>query len=176
MAADLRTKYAEILAMRLLHASGAEDASRVRERMAALAHRFPGALRETDELELGEIQRRIGQLEAVLRESAEGEPWMEAIASFHVLARGVLAVKRWLDGRRIVDAALEHAFAAELELPGFPEEVRSWAGDLARIAAPPRGRVMDLVFVRLAERLCTTESEARHLVFGSRRHRGGREG
>jgi hypothetical protein len=173
MAKELRTKYGEILALRILHVSGAEDVSRVRGRMAALANRFPGALRETDELELGEIHRRIGRLDAVLRDSANEEPWMEAMANFHMLTRGVLAVKRWLDGRRTIDMAVEQAFATELELPGFPEEVRGWAGDLARVAAPPRGRMMDLVFARLAKQLGTTEREARQLVFGPRSKRPG---
>jgi hypothetical protein len=176
MAEELRTKYLEILALRVLHASGAEEVSSVRRRMVALANRFPGALRETDELEVGEIRRRVCQLDALLRDPDVEEPWMEAIASFHMLTRGVLAVKRWLDGRHTVDAAVEAAFAAELELPGFPEEVRAWAGDLACVAAPPRGRMMDLVFARLAKRLGTTEREARQLVFGPRRKRSGRGG
>lgn len=122
-----------------------------------------------DDLELDEIHRRIGSLDAVLQESAEDEPWMDAVWTFHELARGVLVVKRWLGGQRTVDAAIEAAFAYELEL-SFPEEVRGWAGDLSRVAAPPRGRVMDLVFARLAERIGTTEAQARQLVFGSRRH------
>jgi len=167
-AVALHAKYAEMLAMRLEHASGAEDASLVRVRMAALASRFPGALREIDDLHLDEIRRRIERLDAVLRGSAEAEPWMEAVGAFHALARGALAVKRWLDGRRIVDAKLEAAFAAELKLASLPEEVRSWERDLARIAAPPGGRVTDLVFARVADQLGTTKREARLLVFGKR--------
>jgi hypothetical protein len=172
MAESLRAKYEEMLAMRLLHASGEEGhASITRARMAEIASRFPGALREIDELELGEIRRRIARLDAVLHESAEGEPWMEAVAAFHALARGALAVKRWLDGRRDVDEALEASFAAEVDGNALPEEVRSWARNLAQVAAPPRGRVMDLVFARVAERMGTTEAEARCLVFGPRQER-----
>ena len=173
MVEKLRAKYAEMLAMRLLHASGNEDGALVRARMAALASHFPGALRELDELELEEIRRRISRLDAVLQESSEAEPWMEAIGTFHVLARGVLAAKRWLDGRRRVDAALERAFEIELELLPFPEELRGWAASLSLVAAPPRGRVMDLVFARVAAPRGVAEREARLLVFGARRRTRG---
>lgn len=178
IAEGLRAKYAQMLAMRLLHASGEEgDASHTRDRMAEMASRFPGALREMDDLELGEIQRRIERLDAVLDGSEEGEPWMEAVATFHAMARGALAVKRWLDGRRKVDAALERAFAAEIARFPFPEEIQTWARDLARVAAPPHGRVMNLVFARVAEHLGISEREARRLVFGASRSRArAREG
>jgi hypothetical protein len=169
MVENLRAKYAEMLAMRLLHASGREDESLVRARMAALASRFPGALRELDELELEEIRRRIGRLDAVLQEASEVEPWMEAIGTFHILARGVLAAKKWLDGRRRVDAAVELAFSIELELLPFPEELRGWVASLSQVAAPPRGRVMDLVFARVASQMGIAEREARELVFSPRR-------
>jgi hypothetical protein len=169
MVEELRAKYAEMLAMRLVHASGLEDASLVRVRMVALASRFPGALREIDDLELDEIRRRIERLDAVLQDASEIEPWMEAVGTFHTLARGILTVKRWLDGRRRVDAALERAFTMEMDRMAFPEEVRPWAACLAQVAAPPRGRVMDLVFARVADRLGVSEPEARQLVFGARR-------
>ncbi len=98
---------------------------------------------------------------------------MEAIGTFHVLARGVLAAKRWLDGRRRVVAALERAFAVELELVPFPVELRGWSACLSQVASPPRGRVMDLVFARVAAQLGVAEREARELVFGARRRTRG---
>jgi len=174
MAEGLRAKYAQMLAMRLADGMDDPDGAHARDQMADIAFRFPGALREIDDLELGEIRSRIRGLDAVLHGSAEGEPWMEAIAVFHGLARGALAVKRWLDGRREVDSALQRAFASEVASLPFPEEARSWAGDLARVAAPPRGRLMDLVFARLAEHLGTTNHAARRLVFGVRARRAGR--
>jgi hypothetical protein len=74
MAEGLLAKYSEILAMRVEHVSGRENAARARVRMAELASRFPGALRELDDLDLAEIQGRIAGLEAVVRgESKQGE-------------------------------------------------------------------------------------------------------
>jgi hypothetical protein len=171
---ELLAKYAQMLAMRIAHAAGHEDAGEARTRMAELAKRFPGALREIDDLELAEIRQRIQLLEEVLHLHREVEPWMEAVALFHAMARGALCAKRWLGGRKRIDAAVEEAFALGLPRLPFPEDAGAWSGDLARIASPPRGRVTDLVFARLAESLGVSEVAARRLVFGvSRRQRRG---
>jgi hypothetical protein len=179
---QLSRKYGEMLSMRLAHDAGEESEARARERMAELAARFPGALREIDDLELGVIRDRIGQLEAVLRGEGEVERWMEAVGLFHALARGALRAKRWLAGRKAVDGAtvLDYESAiAGLTGDGLAgpyaggealaADALAWSSELARIAAPPRGRLMDLVFARVAHTLGTTEPEARHLVFGKPR-------
>jgi hypothetical protein len=163
-----------MLAMRVAHASGDEDAEEVRARMAEVASRFPGALREIDDLELVEIRRRIEALDAVVHARLEAEPWMEAVALFHAMARGALCAKRWLGGRKRVDAELRQAFEQGVHLLLFPEDARGWTSDLARIASPPRGRVMDVVFARMAHELGISERAARRLVFGvPRRERRG---
>lgn len=171
---ELRAKYAQMLAMRVAHASGEEDADEARTRMAEVASRFPGALREIDELELAEIRRRIEVLDEVVEARREAEPWMEAVALFHGMARGALCAKRWLGGRKRVDTEVEQAFERGLPALLFPEDARAWRSDLARIASPPRGRVMDVVFARLAGELGISERAARRLVFGEpRRERRG---
>jgi hypothetical protein len=163
---QLRDKYREMLAMRLEHDSGAEDETAARTRMAALARRFPGALREIDDLELGVIRDRIARLDAAVRGECAVEPWMDAMALFHALARGALRAKTWLAGRKTVDAATASAYERYATDLGIAGDALAWAGDLARVATPPRGRVMDLVFARLAATLGTSEHEARRLVFG----------
>ena len=162
----LRAKYVEMLEMRIAHDSGKEDTALARGRMLALASRFPGALREIDDLELDLIRDRIVRLDAVVRDGASGDPWMEAVAVFHSVARGALTAKRWLGGRKRVDVALERAYAADVPGLPFPDDARAWEGDLASVASPPRGRLMDLVFARVARTLHTTQREARILVFG----------
>jgi hypothetical protein len=162
---ELRGKYAEMLVMRIEHETGREDLPRVRTRMGALAARFPGALREIDRLELGEIRRRVASLDAWLDGSGAGEPWMDAVALFHRLARGALGAKRWLGRRRAVDAGMMQDFERELARLPDAEAIREWASDLASIASPPRGRVMDLVFARLARELGTSDEAARRRVF-----------
>jgi hypothetical protein len=168
---ELRDKYVEMLSMRIEHGAGDEDETRARERMARLAARFPGALREIDELELDAIRARIVALEAVLAGRAEIEEWMDAVALFHALARGALLAKRWLAGRKRVDAALASAYvrgAVELE---FSSDALRWSTALHRIAKPPRGRLMDLVFARVALDLGITHVRARALVFRPRPRR-----
>jgi hypothetical protein len=165
---ELAFKYAEMLSMRLAHASGEEDAPAARARMVELAKRFPGALREIDDLELAMIRDRIARLARVLRGEGGVEPWMEAVILFHTLARGALCAKRWLSGRKQVDSAAERAFAHDASVLAFPDEARAWAADLAQIASPPRGRLTNLVFARVARALGTSERQARRLVFGPR--------
>jgi hypothetical protein len=186
---QLRKKYGEMLSMRLAHDSGVESEARARERMAELASQFPGALREIDDLDLGVIRDRIGRLDAALRGDAPVERWMEAVGLFHTLARGALRAKRWLAGRKVVDLATVLEYERDIggEACGAPASgataaealaaaALTWSSELARIAAPPRGRIMDLVFDRIARTLGTTEPEARYLVFGtSRRSRGARQ-
>jgi hypothetical protein len=162
----LRAKYDEMLAMRLAHDSGEENAAHARARMAELATQFPGALREIDDLELDVIRARISQLDAVLRGAGAVEPWMEAVALFHALARGALWAKRWLGGRKTVNSAITRQYEDYAAHNLDANEALAWADDLARVAAPPRGRILDLVFARMARTLGTTEREARHLVFG----------
>jgi hypothetical protein len=166
---ELRDKYAEMLAMRVAHAAGPEDVAQVRARMGRLAARFPGALREIDALELSEIRSRIEAIDRVLARTARAEPWMEAITLFHAMARGALAVKRWLGGRKRVDAALVRRLEQEAGALPFPEDARAWAAELAHVASPPRGRVTDAVFARLARTLQTSERAARRMVFGAPR-------
>jgi hypothetical protein len=167
---DLSRKYEEILRLRIAHASPSEPDPR--RDMAQLASRFPGALREIDELSLEDIRARLRALTLAADEPSSASSWMIAVARFHELARGALSAKRWLAGRKVVDDVTRSAFLLDLATLPWPREARDWADDLHRVAAPPRGRVTDLVYERIARDLGVTLAEARVLVFGiSRRER-----
>jgi hypothetical protein len=174
MLAGLRAKYVEMLALRVEHAAGADAAPAVlRRRMAALAAAYPGALREIDDLEIHEIRRRVAVLDDVLHRRQQAEPWMEMMGLFHALARGALSAKRWLGGRKRVDATIRARFLAASEGLPFPEDARHWADHLAHIASPPGGRVTAAVFARVSAVTGVDERAARRLVFGEpRRERG----
>jgi hypothetical protein len=145
--------------------------------MTALAERFPGALREIDDLPLADIRARITALASALRDPAQVLPWMVAIARFHALTRGALCAKRWLSSRA-TPAEREDlvSYEADMRACRFPEEAIAWSGQLARIADPPRGRITDLVFERLADELGMPIDDARRLVFGEGRRKRGASG
>jgi hypothetical protein len=139
--------------------------------MAALAARFPGALREIDELPLETIASRLSELRAA-EGGAPTSRWMEALHLFHSLTRGALCAKRWLGGRKEVGAEVRAAFELEAAALCWADDARAWGGDLSRLASPPRGRVTELVYERMSAQLGVTPDEARTLVFGvSRRAR-----
>jgi hypothetical protein len=165
---ELTLKYMEMLAMRLAETTDLQRPARAptRARMAALAARFPGALREIDGLELEEIRRRIRQLEAVVLGKGSVQSWMLAMDLFHRLTRGALSAKSWLRGQRRVDADLQRAYAAEAHRLPFAEDASQWTAELARVASPPGGRVTHLVYARMAREFAMTEREVKELVFG----------
>lgn len=155
----LREKYAAILALREAH--GTADEPDPRAALGSLAARFPGALREIDELPLETIRARLAALDAALGDATTIARWMIAQDLFHRLARGALAVKRWLVRKPgATPADVRHDATLD-------DEARAWADDVDAIARPPRGRVMDLVHARVARELGVTDEEARLLVFTS---------
>jgi len=152
-AGELRAKYEEMLALRALSASSTPHDPR--PRMVRLAARWPGALREIDALPRAQIDERIAVLTRVEDGTLEPAPrWVQAMHRFHALARGVLFVKRTLRPGEQRD-----------ERP-WPSEAAEWKADVARIARPPRGRLMDLVYERLGRELDLPPEEAKRLVFG----------
>ena len=168
----LRDKYERMLRLRLLHARAkAEpefDEPDPRLAMAELAREFPGALREIDTLPTDALHQRIAALIAAERDPSGVEPWMHAQVAFHRLARGILTVKRWLAGRPVTPR-LEADFAGAVARLPNGGDAMAWASELAAVSAPPRGRLMDLVYKRLARELGADEVAARAMVMPRRR-------
>ncbi|HEY1955717.1 MAG TPA: hypothetical protein VGH28_08890 [Polyangiaceae bacterium] len=154
--AELRAKYEEMLALRRLGDAPHDP----RPRLAALAERFPGALREIDALPEDEIASRIDALALAERDPTAATPWMHAMTRFHTLARAALFAKRALHER---PAGSKGARSPLVEGAALDQDI--FHGD-PRIAAPPRGRLMDLVYEKLAAELGTTPADAKRLVFG----------
>ena len=167
----LRDKYEQMLCLRRLHARAKEEPDFVepdpRPAMVALARRYPGALREIDALPIADIEQRIAELEAAEADASRIAMWMSAQAEFHRLARGALAVKRWLAGRPLT-REIDEAFAEALAAMPERDDALAWADDLAALSDPPRGRVMDLVFVKLASVLGVEINVARRAVLPPR--------
>jgi hypothetical protein len=164
-----------MLSLRAAHGRAQDDPAFVepdpRPEMARLALEFPGSLREIDTLPLELIVVRIRMLRAAERRVARAEPWMVAQVLFHRYARGALAIKRWLAGRKTITPDVRAAFGTFLGARGHDAEVELFADSLERIACPPGGRLMDVVHEHVARTLDVTTAEARALVFGYGRRR-----
>ena len=65
-----------------------------------------------------------------------------------------------------MDASTCDAFLAASIALKYPADARAWADDLARIAAPPRGKITELIYERIAQSLDISPDEAKFLVFG----------
>jgi hypothetical protein len=151
--AALRAKYEEMRSLRKGDPRNPPSGrAALRQQLAALAARFPGALREIDTLPLDEIDRRIEALELAERDPTRAAAWMHAMARFHALMRGALFVKRSLSG--------------DAEPDRWPDEALVWQDEHARIRRPPEGRLLELVYERLGRELGTTPRGAKAIVFG----------
>jgi hypothetical protein len=132
--------------------------------LRSLAAEFPGALRELDALTLEEIERRLSSV----RRALDGEPTdalIEWLLEYHALMRTALLVKRRLRGERrpSSEAAsrLAEALTAETGVPCSAELV-------SQVAAPPRGRLNELVLARLSRFSGRGPSELRAALFSER--------
>jgi hypothetical protein len=160
---NLHVKYMEMRRLRILAIES--PTTDPKDSMAELAARFPGALREIDELPLLEIDAKLSALSSATSDPTHIEPWMEATARFHELTRGALVVKRWLAGKKDVNAAERAEFERIARDLPHGSDALAWCDDLDAIANPPRGKVTDLVFARIARELSVTVDDARRLVF-----------
>lgn len=133
----LREKYAEIFALRDAHTRG-EDPPDVKERMRALASRFPGALRELDRLPREAIVDKLAALGSV-HEGAAIPPWMVAIDRYHRWLRVGLRRRSAL-GRPSPDGRIVPRVVAIVarELSMTPSEVEDLIGLPTRRRPPPR--------------------------------------
>jgi len=165
---DLRDKYVRMRILRERHGRARADPAWVepdpRPEMTRLAKEFPGALREIDRLPAHVIEERIRDLDTAMQPDAAPLPWMTAQLAFHAQARAVLSAKKWLRGRKTIDAATRAAFVA-----AHPDLA---AIDLAAVAAPPGGRVMNVVYTNVAAELGIDIEAARRLVLPARSGRG----
>jgi len=172
---DLRDLYAKYMEIAALRGTSLTKAA-ARPRMAALAARFPGALRELDALSVEEIAARQRALAGALAGRRDDvAPWMVAQSRYHALARGALSAKRWLGRTRVVEAGHRARFesAAAARPAREPEEWLAWTDHLAALAAPRGGRIVPLVVHRVAHHLGVSVAEARALIFppiGGTRH------
>ena len=115
---ELVTKYEYMVALRRAHNEAKADPAFVepdpRPHMRSLAARWPGALRELDQLPLATLAQRLAELLRVVESNASVAPWMHAVALFHRYMRQELALSRAeahgepRPKRRKVERVLDH--------------------------------------------------------------------
>lgn len=161
----LRDKYREI--KRLRDAAAAGSTLDPKTEMVELARRFPGALRELDELPMQHIEQRLAALEAAADARAEPPAWAALQITYHGWMRAVLRVKRLAAGRRGAQAEavlgeLSHRYLPE---PDEPPLERLDRAALEAILEPPEGRLNPWVFARVAEQHGVDPDTVRRALF-----------
>lgn len=156
--ARLREKYLE---MKLLRAASGEPD---RAALQALAREFPGALAELDRLPPEVLDARIATLDRLIDRGGEPPLWVCGWQLAHPMLRGALLAKAWLGGRRIVDASIRDAFAAEVPTLPYPEDARPWIARLDEVADPPDGRLVDVIFRDVAAQLGVESAHALRML------------
>jgi hypothetical protein len=161
----LRLKYQTIRELRLQADADATIAPRAE--LAALAHAFPGALRELDRLPMASLEARLCALDLALCDAAEPEPWMWLQSGYHGFMRAVLRIRRLSRGRPklIVDAASELAALAYEPADDEPPAQRFGVAELSAIRRPPGGRLNPWVLAQVAHDHGVTPELVRAALF-----------
>jgi hypothetical protein len=179
MVAVLREKYREIKRLRMVDAAHVArgHAHDPKPEMAALARRFPGSLRELDELPMAQIDARLAALDGALAQQHVPE-WAALQVAYHGTYRFALRIKRRAARKGALDdAALQHAIdrllaRTEGELEGEPDEPRiaDFAADeLRAILRPVGGRLQPWVLAYVARALSVDPAAVSTALFAGDR-------
>jgi hypothetical protein len=177
MVAVLREKYREIKRLRTVDAEHVArgHAHDPKPEMAALARRFPGALRELDELPMAQIDARLTALDGALAEQRVPE-WAALQVAYHGTYRFALRIKRRAARKGALDdTALQHAIDTLLARAraepddGEPDEpcVSDFdAAELRAILRPASGRLQPWVLAHVARALAVEPFAVSAALFG----------
>lgn len=146
----LRDKYLELQRLRIEHEAGEREDPR--PRLRALSARFPGALRELDELPMELIAARLATLHAVLARTEPVPAWIALQLGYHGWMRAALCIKRIAAERPRASA---EALLVELEVRYRPDAHEPPLSAIDReaiteILEPADGRLNPWVFARVA--------------------------
>lgn len=172
--AALRDKYAELKRLRDAAASGQPQDPR--RALAALARRFPGALRELDELPIARLEARLCELQALVQQGAAAPQWVRLQIGYHAWMRVALDIRRRAAAYQ--GAARAQAIVRELadNYRPEPDEPELAALDQATVEAilkPAGGRLNPWVFARVAQLHGVEPSQVERALFLSRAEKSG---
>lgn len=155
-----------------------------RDAMRTIAQRFPGAMREWDQLPHSELVRRRTHLATLLAECAEApapepdepdEPWLRFGALLHAELRALLAIRRMLIEKRSEWPERHEAPPAQLleaariscttvGAPGLAQ--RLTASMLTAIAVRPGARLSELAYQAVADQHGVSVAAVKQALFG----------
>lgn len=161
----LRDKYLELL--RLRRAAEEVGARGLAAPPAALAARFPGALRQLDRLPFDVIVARLGELEAAEEGEVPWPRWGRWEETYHDRLRATLRVKRVISGAMSDDEAMAvaaRAWSHGADDSPSPREPFSRAR-LELIRRPSGGRLSASVLDEVAREVGATVDELREVLF-----------
>ncbi len=164
--ASLRDKYVEMRRLRLDDVAGA--AADPKRAMARLAERFPGALREIDELPLDVIDARIDALTDVVERAVDPPRWAILFVAYHGWMRAALRIKRACLGVPSI-AVLETVRASYVPSPDEPAHAELGELEIRAVLAPEGGRLNPWVFARIGAPHGLSGDEVAALLFRARR-------
>ena len=150
----LSRKYRALSALR-------ESALASKTTLRSLAQEFPGALRELDILPPAALEQRIHAVSQAER-GGPAEPWIVWMLAYHARMRLALAAKQRLRGAGPGDVERIAAVAAALALE-FGEQADPTF--VARVSAPPGGRLNRLVFELLEQEFGRPRTELENTLF-----------
>jgi hypothetical protein len=159
----LLDKYRELKRLRDEDAAG--TGGDPRPALVALAKRFPGALRELDELAMPELLARLHALSAALEGKQPVPAWVALQVGYHGTMRAALRIKSMFARDRDAPSVLREL--AERYLPAADEpglELLDVAA-LEAILRPRRGRLNPWVFAHVAARHGVSVEEVRGALF-----------
>lgn len=139
------------------------EAAEARIDMAALATRFPGALRELDELPPSLLLERLSAIEAALERQAP-ERWMLLQAGYHGFMRAALRIRTLLRSHQDT-LPLDLSRAGYVPAEDEPPLERLGPAELEAISKPPGGRLNPWVFAQVALDHGTTAEVVRQALF-----------
>lgn len=136
--------------------------------MRRLAQRFPGALREIDELPLAVIEERVRILDAVVRGDEQPPEWAVYFVAYHGWMRAALRIKRACLGCESLAEAVACVRGSYAAAPDEPELEELGEDAIAAITRPEAGRLNPWVFARVAAAHGVSADHVRRTLFPSR--------
>jgi hypothetical protein len=148
--------------------AGPAHGARARADMAALAARFPGALRELDRLPMSEIDARLRMLSAALESGAPLPEWASWQIALHGSLRAALRIRRLARGGGSPAEALARVRAGYTAASDEPPLACLDAAFVAGVVTPPDGRLTNWAIERVAAGGGVAPSAVEAAVFGQK--------